>query len=253
MKIEYLHREENPDLAYDYDQVGSAITIVFLGGFRSDMMGTKAEFLKQLCNEKGIDFLRFDYRGHGQSKGEFADACIGDWLEDVLNIINQVIAAEQKLILVGSSMGGWLSLLTALALPDQVKGLIGLAAAPDFTQWMREKMTADQAHLLQTQGYFALSNEYDPAPYVITKRLIEDGDQHSLLDNHKLSQISCPVHLIQGGKDADVPFEVAYQIQERLSASKARVSLIDDADHRLSREEDLQRLKDVLDDMLLSL
>jgi pimeloyl-ACP methyl ester carboxylesterase len=243
----FLKREGLPDLAY-IKQEGDADkpTIVFLGGFRSDMEGTKAIFLEEQCKQAGYGYLRFDYRGHGISKGKFEEACIGEWLQDVLDILEA--CTSSPVILVGSSMGGWLSLLVALRGSIDVQAIIGLAAAPDFTTWMAREMTEAQKQEMNIHGYIEVPNEYSDEPYIITRKLIEDGRNHSLLEGK--IDLDIPVRLIQGKKDSDVPWQVAEQIKQAISGKDVQIIYIEEADHRLSKPEELEILKRTLFDIL---
>ncbi len=232
-----LKREDKPDLVYEMIEGRGLVTVMFLGGFRSDMMGTKAEFLKDKCQSLDCPYVRFDYRGHGQSDGEFKESCISEWTEDATDILNHVVRGD--VLLVGSSMGGWISLLLALQNSKRIHGLIGLAAAPDFTQWMKKKMNDVQRQQLMVQGYFELSNDYDD-PYVITQKLLDDGQQNSLLSVPL--DIQCPVRLIQGMKDDAVDWRVAKQIQDVITGQDVEVILLNEADHRLSAPDELDVL-----------
>ena len=218
---------------------GQGPTLVFLPGFRSDMTGDKATALAAFCAERGHAMLRFDYSGHGASSGAFIDGAIGAWAEDTLAAIDALTAGP--LLLVGSSMGGWIALLTALARPERVVGLIGLAAAPDFTQrLMWEAMTPAEQAALQRDGVLHVPSQYgEPIP--ITHRLIEDGARHLLLTGP--IPISCPVRLLHGQADPDVPWSFALRTAEQLQTLDTRVILVKDGDHRLSRPADLALLR----------
>ena len=245
---EFLKRNNAPDLAYVKSKGAnhSLPLIVFLGGFRSDMEGTKALYLEEQCKQRDQSFIRFDYRGHGQSEGVFEEACISDWAQDAQDIIEQCTSGP--IILVGSSMGGWISLLIALKL-DRVAGLVGLAAAPDFTTWMEERMSVQQKEQLESDGYFELPNDYDDTPYIITKKLIEDGRQNTLLD--KEVSINVPVRLIQGMKDTDVEWQVAHRIKNAIIGDNVEVVLLENADHRLSSPDQLEVLNKTLEKLFL--
>ena len=222
--------------------------IVFLTGFHSDMQGTKALALEQWCQDQGRAFLRFDYTGHGQSSGKFEDGCIGDWAADAIYALDELSEGPQ--ILVGSSMGGWIMLLVALARPERVAGLLGLAAAPDFTEdLMWEELTDDQRGALNAQGRVDLPNDYDPLePCVITKKLIEDGKNNLLLRDPLNIQV--PVRLIQGMKDADVPWATALKLQDALVTDDVEIQFVKGGDHRLSESQDLARLGRTLGSLL---
>jgi len=245
--VQFLERATLPNLAYVKSE-GDADkpTVVFLGGFRSDMEGTKAIFLEEECKKAGLGYLRFDYRGHGVSEGKFEEACIGEWLQDVLDILDACTSG--KVILVGSSMGGWLSLLTAVQMPKRVQAMIGLATAPDFTIWMERDMTDAQTADMMENGFVAIPNEYSDEPYMITRKLIEDGRNHCLLTGP--IDLDMPVRLIQGKKDADVPWQVAEQIKDAIKGKDVQTIYIDEADHRLSKPEELEILKRTLFSLL---
>ncbi len=214
-------------------------TIVFLGGYRSDMTGTKAAFLDNLCAEKGYSFLRLDYSGHGASDGDFKDGCIGDWTEDALTVIRATITGD--MILIGSSMGGWIGLLIAKTLGSRIKAFIGVAAAPDFTDWVwNHEMTTAQQNLCKQQGYINT-----PDDDTLTLKLFEDGAQHLIFD--KPLKLNFPVTLLQGKLDDVVPYKTAQKLATHITPSPAKLILIEDGDHRLARNEDLAILAATLD------
>jgi len=218
--------------------------VVFLGGFRSDMTGTKALALQDWARARGRAFLRFDYSGHGASSGAFLDGCIGDWTQDALAALDALTEGPQ--VLVGSSMGGWIALLAARARPDRLAALIGIAAAPDFTEdSMWAGFDADQRAALLAQGRVALPSDYSDDPYVITRRLIEDGRNHLVLRS-PLS-LPCPVRLLQGSADADVPPSVALRLFDHLDGPDIRLTLVKGADHRFSAPDCLDLLARTLD------
>jgi pimeloyl-ACP methyl ester carboxylesterase len=220
---------------------------MFLTGFRSDMTGGKALHLERHCAAAGRAFLRFDYRGHGASEGRFAEGCIGDWCEDALAVLDR--ATEGPMVLVGSSMGGWIMLLVALARPDRVKGLVGIAAAPDFTEdLIRPGLSPGQQALLAREGGFLAPSAYgEPTP--ITRRLLEDGVRHLVL--RRRLPIRCPVHLLHGQEDPDVPWPTSLRLAACLESAAVTVELVKDGDHRLSREDDLRRLAAAVDRVVL--
>ena len=219
-------------------QTGASPTVVFLPGFRSDMTGDKATQLAAFCAARGQAMLRFDYSGHGASDGAFTDGTIGIWADDALAAIDAL--TEGPLILIGSSMGGWIALLTALRRPERIAALIGIAAAPDFTEkLMWESMTFDERARLTRDGILHVPSQYgEPTP--ITHKLIEDGRAHLLLDSPIL--LRCPVRLLHGQADPDVPWELALRIAEQLTSDDVEITLIKDGDHRLSRPRDLALL-----------
>jgi pimeloyl-ACP methyl ester carboxylesterase len=243
--MERLARGAGEWVAYERHS-GRQPEVVFLGGFASDMTGTKALRLEAHCRARGQAFTRFDYRGHGASSGRFEDGTIGSWTADATAVLDRVV--EGPAVLVGSSMGGWIMLLLALARPERVQGLIGIAAAPDFTErLMRDVLTADEAAVLARDGVLLQPSEYG-APLPITTRLLDEGREHLLLDQP--IAIGCPVHLLHGQADPDVPFGLALELADRLASRAVTVELVKDGDHRLSREADLRRLTAALDRML---
>lgn len=221
----FLDTAEGRRLAYHLTP-GQGPGIVFLGGFRSDMQGTKAVHLEGWAKAQGRAFLRFDYSGHGQSSRRFEDGCIGDWLADARAVL-ALTAGPQ--VLVGSSMGGWIALLLARERP--VAGLVGIAAAPDFTERLWEGMTEAEREEMRATGRLSRPSAYGE-PYVYTRRLIEDGEDHLIL-NRKL-ELSCPVRLLQGEADVDVPPSVALSLFAHLRGPDVRVTLVKGADHRFS-------------------
>lgn len=220
--------------------------IVFLSGFASDMTGTKSVALEAWARERRQALLRFDYAGHGQSSGAFRDGTIGRWTEDALAALDRLTQGPQ--ILVGSSMGGWIMLLVALARPDRIAGLVGIAAAPDFTE---DLMWAQMQELtrtrLMTEGVILQPSQYQDAPMEISRALIEDGRGHLLLRGP--IDVRCPVRLLHGMSDPDVPWATSTRLAERLTGADVTVTLIKDGDHRLSREEDLRRLYAAIDEL----
>lgn len=243
--MQFLERENAPHLAYiatsATEESAKLPTVMFLGGFRSDMEGTKATYFEAQCKSRGQAYIRFDYRGHGSAKGKFEEACIGEWAQDAIDILDHCTSGP--VLLVGSSMGGWISLLVAQQRAERICGIVGLAAAPDFTTWMEDAMSAEQKQELENKGFFELPNDYD-APYIITKKLIEDGRNNALLGNE--ININVPVRLVQGKKDADVPWETAGRIKDALTSDDVDVILIEDADHRLSSPNQLALTDEVI-------
>ena len=233
-----LKREGRETIAYRA-MAGSAPGVMFCGGFMSDMTGTKATALEAHCRRTGRAFVRFDYSGHGASGGAFRDGTIGAWWGDAMAVLDRVASGPQ--VLVGSSMGGWIVLLLALARPERVAGLVGVAAAPDFTEdliWS----TLDDAgrRTLAETGEIVMPCDYGDDPYPITMDLIEEGRDHLLLGGP--IALRCPIQLLQGMRDEDVPWRTALRIAEQVESEHVVVELIKDGDHRLSRDEDLARL-----------
>ncbi len=229
-----LDRGDGTELAW-IAQPGPGPTIVFLPGFRSDMTGDKATGLAAFAAQQGQAMLRFDYSGHGASGGSFLDGTIGIWAADALAAIDHLTTGQ--LILVGSSMGGWIALLTALARPDRVTALVGIAAAPDFTRrLMWDSMAPQERVTLMRDGVLHIPSQYgDPIP--VTRRLIEEGRDH-LIMNGPIA-FNGKVRLLHGQADPDVPWEFALRICERLTTADVQITLVKDGDHRLSRPGDL--------------
>lgn len=233
-----LPRTDGATIAY-HKSDGEGPGIVFLGGFRSDMTGTKAVALEAYCRAENRAFVRFDYFGHGSSSGDFTEGTIGRWAEDAICVLDEITDGPQ--VLIGSSMGGWIMLLAALARPDRVAALIGIAAAPDFTETLMWQRYPDEVkEILRRDGVYFEPTPYEEGPYAITMKLIEDGRNHLLLN--RTIDISCPVHLIQGMVDDAVPWRHALTIAENLESERVTITLVKDGDHRLSRDEDLARL-----------
>ncbi len=231
---DYFARPDGVRLAYRHRK-GAGPTIVFLPGYMSDMEGGKAIALEAWAQARGRAMLRLDYAGNGSSEGRFADGTLESWRDDVLLLIDAL--TDGPLLLVGSSMGGWLALLIALTRPDRVVGIVGIAAAPDFTEW--GFTDADKA-LLQTEGRIEEPTPYDDQPYVTTRAFWESGQAHLLLTEE--IAINCPIRLLQGQADADVPWRTALTLAERLHSCDVQTLLIKDGDHRLSRESDIALL-----------
>lgn len=218
--------------------------LVWLGGFRSDMNSTKALALDRWAEQEGRAFLRFNYSGHGESGGAFADGTIGAWSADALAAIRWLTAGPQ--IVVGSSMGGWIALLVARALQDlgsvdRLAGMVLIAPAVDFTEaLMWRRFSPKIRKTIEREGVWMRQSDYADGPYPITRALIEDGRKHLLLDT--TIRTHCPVHILQGMRDPDVPWQHAMLVVEHLGSDPVSVTLIRDGDHRLSRDEDLARL-----------
>jgi pimeloyl-ACP methyl ester carboxylesterase len=225
---------------------GNGPGVVFLGGFKSDMDGTKAVHLEDWARAKGRAFLRFDYSGHGQSSEAFTDGSIGDWAEDAMAVIGALTKGPQ--ILVGSSMGGWISLLCARALPEHVAGLVTIAAAPDFTEdSMWAGFDANQRAALEAEGQVALPSDYGE-PYIITKRLIDDGRAQLVLRDPL--ELPFPVRFLQGTADADVDRSVALKLLDHSKGPDMRLTLVDGADHRFSDPECLALIEASVEEVI---
>jgi pimeloyl-ACP methyl ester carboxylesterase len=230
MAVQDFRTEQGRKIAYDLTP-GRGPGVVFLGGFRSDMTGTKARFLQGWAAAQGRAFLRFDYAGHGRSSGDFLDGSIGDWFEDALAVVQTLTTGPQ--ILVGSSMGGWIALLLARVIPQRIAGLVGVAAAPDFTEdsmWAGFS-EAERGELMDT-GRLATPSDYSADPYVITRRLIEEGRGRLVLRTPL--DLNFPVRLLQGSADLDVPPSVALRLFDHVTCPDMRLTLVKGADHRFS-------------------
>ncbi len=258
---QFYNREDGVSIAYHYTQgqslnkqdqqsVASAC-VVFLSGFKSDMEGSKATALERFCQSRSQSFLRFDYQGHGQSSGLFEEGSIGIWSEDALSILDHIANThnEQSFILVGSSMGGWIMLRVALARTPKIIGLIGLAAAPDFTErLMLSQLSDDQLIDLNENGQIELPSSEEDEPYIITKKLLSDGRDQCVLD--AAIPLDIPVRLIHGMEDKDVPWSTAIDLSAQLTSDDVTIQLVKGAGHRLSEEPDLNRLYATLGDLL---
>lgn len=226
-------------------RAGTAPGLVWLGGFRSDMLGTKAETLDRWAADHGRAFLRHDYSGHGESGGTFADGTISKWLDESLAVFRTHSQGPQ--ILVGSSMGGWIALRMVQELNqsgenERIAALLLLAPAPDFPhELMQPQLTQAQKDDLREQGYFEEVSEYSDEPNIYTRALFDDGLKNRVLEG--LIHTHCPVHILQGMNDPDVPFQHALKLVEHLPADDVTLSLIKDGDHRLSRPQDLAMLE----------
>jgi pimeloyl-ACP methyl ester carboxylesterase len=243
---ERLTRLDGATIAYRR-LAGTAPGVIFIGGFRSDMNGAKALFLEEYCRGRGRAFVRFDHFGHGASSGDFALGTIGRWWDDAIAVIDSLTEGPQ--VVVGSSMGAWIMLLTALARPQRISALVGIGAAPDFTEdLLPARLGPEQRRQLERDGSVVLPSEFDPAGYLYTRALIEDGRRHLLLRGP--IDIRAPVRLLHGLGDASVPWQTSLRIAERLTGSDVAVTLVKEGDHRLSTEADLARLARVLDALI---
>jgi pimeloyl-ACP methyl ester carboxylesterase len=239
----FLDRPDGERLAWRA-LAGAGPTIIFLGGFNSDMSGTKAEALAHWAASRGRAYLRFDYFGHGASTGRFVDGTVSRWRADALAVLDQLTTGE--VVLVGSSMGGWISCLAALARPERVRALVLIAPAADFTEKLMAPSLPAEAHAaLARDGVWLRPSQYG-APYPIAAALIEDGAGWSIPPGPVA--ITAPVRILQGGRDPDVPWRHALALAEALEGDDVVFTLIKDGDHRLSRPQDIARLLSVLEE-----
>jgi pimeloyl-ACP methyl ester carboxylesterase len=235
---EFLARTDGNRIAYRQVK-GEGPTVLWLGGFHSDMTGTKAQVLADQAEATGAAYLRFDYFGHGESDGQFRDGTISRWREDALAVIDDL--TEGPLVLVGSSMGGWIACLAAIARPERVKAMVLIAPAPDFTEKLMEPSLSPEAKaVIAANGFWIRPSEYDDGGYAITRELLEDGARWSILQGEV--PIEVPVRVLQGGADPDVPWTHALELANALKSDDVVFTLIKDGDHRLSRPQDLERL-----------
>lgn len=245
-EVKYLATDYGASLAYRKTP-GRNPGVVFLTGFMSNMEGSKATYLEDFVSQRGNSFLRFDYRGHGQSSDRFEQGTISDWALDAITAIDKLTDGPQ--VLVGSSMGGWIMLLTALRRPQQIAGLMGLASAPDFTRILQKHYLNDtQREQLRLEGSIQVPCDYDGSPYVITRKLLADGDDNCLLE-HPIT-LDIPVRLVHGMEDKDVAWQTSLQLCEHLSSNDVETLFIKNGDHRLSTETDLERICQTLDQLL---
>lgn len=230
MQPSFLELSDNKKIAYVLSE-GKRPCVIFLGGFKSDMTGTKATALEALCKKNGYRFIRLDYTGHGKSSGTFEEGTIGEWKSDALAVIDKLGA--EKNILVGSSMGAWIGLLCAQERREKISAFVGIASAPDFTEnliW--NKLTAEQKKQMKQDGIYHAPSCYGEAPYPITLKLVEDGRNHLLLN--KNIELNIPIRLIHGTKDQDVPYETSKTLADRITSKDKKITLIENGDHRLS-------------------
>lgn len=224
---------------------GASPTLVFLPGYRSDMQGSKVLAMEAWARDRGQAFLRFDYAGCGESPGDFEDQTLASWRDDALRMIDTVV--DGPVVLVGSSMGGWLMLLVAKARPDRVVGMVGIAAAPDFTRW---GFTEAEKATLAAQGRLEQPSDYGPEPMVTTLGFWTSGEANLMLEAP--IAFDGPVRLLQGQRDAEVPWELALRLADTLRSDDVQVTLVKGGDHRLSRDADIRLLLRATEDVLIA-
>lgn len=242
--IHYLETEHGARLAWTGAEIPGKPTLVFLPGHGSDMDGTKAIATAEWAEDNGFGMIRFDYSGHGQSDGEFLDGTIGAWKKDCLAVIDTL--TREKLILIGSSLGGWLMMLVAHERTSRLAGVIGIAAAPDFTDdliW--NALDPEQQQTMRETGRIALPNPYAPEDVVYTYGLVEDGRDHFVL-NRRVN-LTCPVRLLHGAKDEEVPVETAEKLAGVINSPDIEVIIESEAGHRFSEPDQIDLLISCLD------
>ena len=237
---EEIGRTKGPTGSIAFRRIaGEGPCVVFLGGFRSDMSGTKATALAHWALDHGRAFLRFDYSGHGASEGRFEDGAVSDWTEDARVAITAL--TEGPLCLVGSSMGAWIGALLARSLKARIAGAVFVAPAPDFTErLLLQSLSPEQRRAIDAGGRLVLPSAYGDEPEIFTRRLLEDGRAHCVLPGP--ISFDGPVRILHGKRDRDVPWPTALDFAAAIDAPEINLTLIDDGDHRLSREHDLRRL-----------
>jgi pimeloyl-ACP methyl ester carboxylesterase len=241
-----LRREDGETIAY-HRTAGRSPGVVFLTGYMSDMTGQKAIRLEEFCRARGQAYLRFDYQGHGASSGAFTDGSIGRWAEDAVFVLDRLTEGPQ--VLVGSSLGGWIMLLAARARPRRVAALLGVAAAPDFTEdLIPQSLSASDREVLERDGVVRAYSPYDPEPTPVTKLILDEARRHLVLRD--AIPLKCPVRLIHGMRDPDVPWRTSLRLADRLRSEDVEITLVKAGDHRLSQPADLDRLCDTLELLL---
>ncbi len=242
----FLTQENGEKIAYHYTS-GRTPGVIFLHGLMSDMDGGKALAVEEYCKKRGNAFLRFDCQGHGKSDGLFQDGTIERWSYDTVDVLEKLTEGPQ--ILIGSSMGGWNMILSAMKRPERIGGLLGIAAAPDFTEdLMMEDLTHEQLHEIHDKGFIELPSDYGDDPYVISKKLLDNGRENLVL--RRRIPLDVPVRLIHGMEDTDVPWQTALRIQQMIDSKDVEIQFVKNGDHRLSEDHDLDRLCRTLEELL---
>ncbi len=243
---ETIDRGDGATIAY-HRVPGEVPGVVFLTGYMSDMTGGKAVRLEHFCRQRGLAYLRFDYFGHGASSGAFIDGTVGHWADDTVFALDHLTEGPQ--VLVGSSLGGWIMTLAAMRRPERIAGLLGIAVAPDFTDRLADTMlTADELAILERTGVVRVASPYGPEPTPVTRLIIEEGRNHLVLQDE--IPLDCPVRLIHGMQDPDVPWRTSLRLAERLRSADVEITLVKNGAHRLSEPDDLERLCETLDALL---
>jgi pimeloyl-ACP methyl ester carboxylesterase len=248
--VSYIECPGGERLAYMRRAGAKAPGVFWLGGFKSDMTGTKATALDSWAAQTGYPFVRFDYFGHGQSSGDFRKGTISRWKDDALAVLDQICEGPQ--VLVGSSMGGWISTLVALERPERVAGIVLIAPAIDMTEeLMWSRFPDDIKQTISRDGVWLRPSAYDPEPYAITKALLDDGRRHLILGGRV--PLSCPIRILHGMRDPDVPWQLSLRLIDVLASKDVVASFIKDGDHRLSEPADIARLNKTVGDLCAAL
>ena len=245
-KINYINSSFGEKIAYSKDDLKSQVTIFFFGGYSSSMDGTKATALSKWCIENNLNFLRFDYSGHGISNGSFEDGGISKWSTEASEIFEEF--KTKKNIIVGSSMGGWISLIVTKEKSEHVNGLVGIASAPDFVVGEWDRLSEKQKKQIKSEGKIIINWDKYAEDYIITYKFLEDGKKNMLLT--KPINICCPVRLLHGRNDQVVSFTTSEKIIELLDSKDKKLTIIEDGDHSLSRESDLYTLYKNIEELL---
>ena len=240
LNINYLKSSFGENLAYSHEENGSKTSVFFFGGYASDMTGTKATALSQWCEKNNYNFIRFDYSGHGKSEGNFEDGGITKWSSEATEVLKNF--SNEKNIVIGSSMGGWISLIVSLRNLNLISGLIGIASAPDFVVGEWNRLSDDQKSQIKNDGKIIINWDKYNDDYTITYKFLKDGMNNMLLNS--AINVDCPIRLLHGRLDQVVSYETSEKIIEKITSKNKKLTIIEDGDHSLSRESDLQLLFD---------
>ena len=240
LNINYLKSSFGENLAYSHEENGSKTSVFFFGGYASDMTGTKATALSQWCDKNNYNFVRFDYSGHGKSEGKFEDGGITKWSSEATEVLKNF--SNEKNIIIGSSMGGWISLNVSLRNLNLISGLIGVASAPDFVVGEWNRLSNDQKTQIKNDGKIIINWDKYNDDYTITYKFLKDGMNNMLLNS--AINVDCPIRLLHGRLDQVVSYETSEKIIEKITSKNKKLTIIEDGDHSLSRESDLHILFD---------
>ena len=240
LNINYLKSSFGENLAYSHEENGSKTSVFFFGGYASDMTGTKATALSQWCEKNNYNFIRFDYSGHGKSEGNFEDGGITKWSSEAAEVLKSF--SNEKNIVIGSSMGGWISLIVSLRKLNLISALIGIASAPDFVVGEWNRLSDEQKAQIKNDGKIIINWDKYNDDYTITYKFLKDGMNNMLLNS--AINVDCPIRLLHGRLDQVVSYETSEKIIEKITSKNKKLTIIEDGDHSLSRESDLQLLFD---------